>query len=221
VVSPTLTPYTPGASSQEYLKEERTVNNALGKELTTEKAAPGGVERLSIAVVLDSNTLGATDTTTVQQLVASASGVDAARGDIVQVDKLPFDTAAAEEATKELAQAEAAARTAGYVDLGQKAGLVLLAVIVGVVIMMRRKKGAPASLEVSASDLPDGVLMPARLDALAAERLRELGPGPAEDATAIPVLDRDGMRDEVASFVDSQPEEIAQLVQGWLAQRSN
>ncbi len=221
VISPTLTPYTAGAGDQGYVKEERTVNNAIGKELTTEKAAPGGVERLSIAVVLDATTLGATDTTTVQQLVASATGVDAARGDIVQVDKLPFDTAAAEEAQKELAQAESAARTAGYVDMGQKAGLVLLAVIVAIVLMIRRKKSAPASVEVSASDLPDGVLMPARLEALAAERRRELGPGPAQEGLANPALERDQMRDQVASFVDSQPEEIAQLVQGWLTQRGS
>lgn len=218
VLSPTLSPYTPGGDGQGYVKEERTVNNALGKELTTEKAAPGGVERLSIAVVLDSTTLGATDTTAVQQLVAGAAGVDAQRGDLVQVDKLPFDTTATEEAKQQLAEAEAAAKTAGYVDMAEKAGLVLLAVIAAIVVMVRRKKAAPASVEVSASDLPDGVLMPARLEALAAERMRELGPGPAQDG-ADP--DRDRMRDDVAAFVDSQPEEIAQLVQGWLSQRSS
>jgi flagellar M-ring protein FliF len=105
------------------------------------------------------------------------------------------------------------------VQLGEKAGLVLLAIIVGVVMMVRRKKSAPASVSVSASDLPDGVLMPARMDAIAADRRRELGPGP--DDVLSPVQERERRRDEVASFVDSQPEEIAQLVQGWLSQRSN
>ncbi len=220
VISPTLTPYAPGASGQDYLKEERTVNNAVGKELVTEKAAPGAVERLSIAVVLDATTLGATDAARVQQIVASAAGVNADRGDVVQVDKLPFDTASVEAAKAELDQAEASARTAQYVDMGQKAGLVLLAVIVAIVMMIRRRKSTPASVAVSASDLPDGVLMPSRLEAIAAQRRRELGPGPDDDV-ANPIIEREKMRDEVASFVDSQPEEIAQLVQGWLSQRSN
>ncbi len=206
-----------------YLKEDRTVNNAVGKELTTEKTAPGGVDRLSVAVILDANTLGSTDTTTVQQLVASAAGVDAARGDIVQVDKLPFDTTATQEAKQQLEQAEAAAKTAGYIDMGQKAGLVLLVVIVAVVMMIRRKKSAPASVDVSASDLPEGVLMPARMEALAAERMRELNAARTGDSTGAssPALERDRLRNEVSAFVDSEPDEIAALVQGWLTQRSD
>lgn len=224
VISPTLTPYTPGQQRDgDYLKEERTVNNALGKELSTEKAAPGGTNRLSIAVVLDANTLGATDPTVVQQLVASAAGVDAARGDVVKVDKLPFDTAATEQAKKELEEAVAAERTAQYIEIGERAGLVLLAVVIGIVLMIRRRKAAKdASVEASVSDLPDGVLMPARLEALAAERLQALTAAPIEeDDGSGRALGRDQLRNEVASYVDTQPEEIAQLVQGWLGQRSS
>jgi len=35
------------------------------------------------------------------------------------------------------------------------------------------------------------------------------------------VLERERLRDEVAEFVDSQPDDIAQLVQGWLGQKSS
>jgi flagellar M-ring protein FliF len=74
VISPTLTPFASGGSGGGYVKEDRTVNNGVGKEVTQEQAAPGAVERLSIAVVLDAETLGATDTTTVQALIAGAAG---------------------------------------------------------------------------------------------------------------------------------------------------
>lgn len=220
VISPSLTPLAGADTGGQYVKEDRTVNNAIGKEVTQEQAAPGTVERLSVAVVLDSSTVGAVDTTRIQALVASAAGIDPQRGDIVQVDKLPFDTAAVEAAKEKLDKAEASARTAQYVDMGQKAALVLLAVIAVIVVTMRRRKGAPAAVAVSASDLPEGVLMPPRLEAIAAERLRELGPGPVEEGSA-PNQERERMREQVASFVDSQPEEIAQLVQGWLAQRGS
>ena len=76
-----------------------------------------------------------------------------------------------------------------------------------------------ATVDVSASDLPDGMLMPSRIDAIGADRMRELGPG-AEAGESTPALEREKLRDEVSSFVDSQPEEIAQLVQGWLTERN-
>jgi flagellar M-ring protein FliF len=229
VISPTLSPLTGAASGQFYSKENRTVNNAVGKVVTQEQAVPGAVERLSIAVVLDAKSAGAVDTTEVQSLVASAAGVDSQRGDIVKVNKLPFDTAAVEEAKKELAKAEAAERTAGYVDLGTKAGIGLLVVIVVMIALLRRRKKGGPTVEASASDLPNGVLMPSRVDAISADRRRELGPGPDGETAgdgrgapgAAPALEREKLRDEVASFVDSQPEEIAQLVQGWLAQRGS
>ena len=56
---------------------------------------------------------------------------------------------------------------------------------------------------------------------------RELGAAPAGEGDAPeqevlnPILERERLREEVASFVDSQPDDIAQLVQGWLEQRSN
>ena len=55
--------------------------------------------------------------------------------------------------------------------------------------------------------------------------MRELGPGTHGPemggmTESTPALEREKLRDEVSSFVDSQPEEIAQLVQGWLTERS-
>ncbi len=219
VTSPTLSPYAGSNGNGLYNKENRTVNNGVSKELTKEQATPGGVQRLSVAVALDAETAGAVDTAAVQSLVAGAAGVDAARGDVVQVNKLPFDKAGVEAAKTELAQAESAAKRAEYIDIGKKAALVLLVAVVGIVLMLRsRRRGT--QIEATASDLPEGLLMPARMDELVAARRRELSAGP-EDGDQKVLAQQDARRDQLASFMDSQPDDIAALVQGWLSDRSS
>jgi flagellar M-ring protein FliF len=208
-----------------YLKEAATRNNGVGKVITEEQAAPGGIERLTAAVILNADASGAADTAKIQALVSSALGVDSTRGDLVTVDTMPFDKTTAEATKKEIAAAASAAKTAGYIDLGKKAGLGLLVLIVAILVMMKSKGSGGASVDASASDLPDGMLMPSRMEAIGADRLRELGPGAGGTAMggmidSNPALERDKLRGEVSSFVDSQPEEIAQLVQGWLSQRN-
>ena len=215
---PTLAPTTGAGGGGRYAKNERTVNNGVGTTVSKAQAAPGRVERLTAAVVLDSATAGAVDPTQVQALVANAIGIDPKRGDSVQVDKLAFDTAATQAAQKELAEATAAAQRATYVDLGSKAGIGLL-VLVALLAAVRRRRRAPR-IEAVASDLPsEGTLMLAQevQAALAAGTLRS--PAALPSGTEDPARERERLRDEVAAFVDSQPDEIAQLVQGWLSQR--
>ena len=92
---------------------------------------------------------------------------------------------------------------------------------------MRRRKKAGPRVEAVATDLPaEGTVMlaPEVQAALAAGRLPALGAGGGLDALAAAPDDgaraaRERMREELSTFVDNQPDEIAQLVQGWLAQQ--
>jgi flagellar M-ring protein FliF len=216
---PTLSPGTGAAGGGNYEKSEGTVNNGVNSEVSKATGAPGRIERLTAAVVLDSGKAGAITATQVQQLVANAIGVDAARGDTVQVDKLAFDTTAAAAAQEQLAAAEAAAKQAQYVDLATKAGIGLLVLVALVVALRRSRRNRPPRVEAVARDLPpDQVLLAKEMQAALAAGA--LGPAAitseAEDASR----QRDRLREEVSAFVDSQPDEIAQLVQGWLSQRA-
>ena len=225
----TPTPLSSAMGTGQYYKDSTTRNNGIGKSIVEAEAAPGAVKRLSVAVVLDSSAAEGVDPATVQALVASAVGIDSTRGDVVQVNAVPFNKAAAEKTAKELAKAEAEAKTAGYIDLGKKGGMGLLIVIAAVILMLKQRKGKAAgpTVDATATDLPDGLLVPSRLEAIGADRMRELGAGPAGEMGALeqealsPIIEREKLREEVASFVDSQPDDIAQLVQGWLEQRSN
>lgn len=197
-----------------YGRDQRTVNNAVGKVVERSQAAPGKVDRLTVAVAVNAAAKGAVSPADVQALVSNAVGLDAARGDAVQVTKLPFDTAAADAAAKELAAAEAAQKTAGYLELGKKAGLALLVLVVGLVMFLRRRKGG--SVEASASDLPyDDYYVQQPLAALGSGEQQQ----PALPSAEQTAFERDKVRDEVSALVDSQPEDVAAVIQGWLNER--
>ena len=224
---PTLTAASGSGNGGTYSKSERTVDNPVGSVVTKAQGAPGAVKRLSVAVVLDAAKTGVA-TNEVQQLVENAVGVDPKRGDTVQVSKLPFDTTAAQAAAKQLADVQAAERTAGYLELGKKAGIGLL-VLLALMLGWRRSR-RETRVDATASDLPASgnvLLSPEVQAAIAAGRLPALGGSPAalggplalEQDDAEAAARRDRMRSELAQFVDNQPDEIAQLVQGWLAER--
>lgn len=210
-----------GSNGGAYSRKQSTVNNSVDKTVERATAAPGSIQRLSVAVILNARTAGTLNTAQVQSQVAAAVGLDPKRGDVVQVDALPFDTTAQAAASKEIAAADKAAKTASYVELGKKAGIGLL-VVVGLILMLRRgRKDAP--IEATASDLPaSGLVLPPAL-AGAFGPAGAIGAGGAgADAgqaalTAGP--SRDQIRQDVAALVDNQPDEVAEMLQGWLSER--
>lgn len=236
---PTLAPAAGSSGAGSYDRQQRTVDNAVGKVVESAQAAPGTVQRLTVAVVLDSGQTAGTDATTVQQLVSNAVGLNGQRGDTVEVSSLPFDTTAATEAAKEIKAAQSAERTSQLLDIGTKVGLGLAAVIVLFLLLRKRGRGEP--IEAYASDLPDETLLPAmrqlalpqaqapglpaQLGSALPLPLPAGGGDPAEHALpagqAEKVAQRDRLRDEVAQLVENQPDEVAQVIQGWLAQRKS
>jgi flagellar M-ring protein FliF len=210
-----------------YKKTERTVNNSVGKEVQRVQKAPGGVQRLTVAVVLDSKVAGAMDANQIEQLVGNAVGLNAERGDTVQVEALPFDTSAQDAAAAELAAADKAAAMERYVSLGKQAGLWLLGLLVLFILFRRRKKGGDITVEATATSLPlgstvegvEGVVIPAGAGAPIDGGLLTALPSGTTGREVLAGPDRDQMRDEVAALVDSQPDDVAAMLQGWLDER--
>jgi flagellar M-ring protein FliF len=199
-----------------YQREQSTKNNTLNETVTKTDTAPGGVKRMTVAVVLDTKTAGALNTGTVQQLVANAVGLDTTRGDTVQVDALPFDTTAAADAAKALAAADAAAKTTQYLEIGKKAGIALLILIILFLATRRKKKDQDeTTIDATASDLPNEGLV------LAGGQQAAIGSGDQLAIAAQSEMTRDKMRDDVAALVDNQPDDVAQMLQGWLAERKS
>ena len=207
------TPLASASGNGSYLRSQQTVNNAVDQSVAQVKAAPGKVERMTVAVVLNQKTAGTLSPAVASQLVSTALGLDTKRGDAVNVSVLPFDTTAADAAKKALDAQASAERTASYLSLAKQVGLALLVIIAVIIFLRRRKKRLQeeeeARIEATASDLPEGYVLP------------QQGIGGSQQLALAQEADlsRDRMRDEVSAMVDNQPDDVAAMLQGWLAER--
>lgn len=206
-----------------YIKESSTSDNAVGKVTEDRVKAPGSVKRLSVAVLLDTKTAGTLNSADVHKLVSTAAGIQSARGDSVTVTSMPFDTTASKTAATELAQAKKAQSSQSMTSLVKLGGLVLLVLAVLVISFLSSRKGRRTELteteKVQLEDLRKRLSLvdahsPAALENGNARAL-PAGPSPED-------LENDrrlAVRDEIGELVERQPEEVATLLRGWLADR--
>ena len=215
---PTLTASANGSGTGSYNERKSTTDYGRDKVVERSLVAPGQVQRLSVSVALDSSVSGITPAQ-VQAMVSGAVGLDAKRGDVVQVTQVPFDTTAAATAKKELAQQAQQAQLNSYVSLAKKVALGLLLLIVLFVAWRRRRKNRP-SVEATASDLPDYANV---LVSRPAPPAIEARPAPVQLAlpTEEEMANRERIRAEVTRLVDNSPDEVARMLQGWLAERNS
>lgn len=212
-----------GTGDGGYTKESTTENNSVNQTDQVTKSAPGSVQRQSVAVVIDAAKAGTADINQITQIVNSAAGLDPARGDTVSVVKTAFDASAATEASAALKEAEKADQQdalIGYAKTGALALLVLVMLIVVLVGFRRRKVETVDVLDVNAppislGDITDGLGEPKMLEPALPRQRVALEPAPVD-----PVLEAAAARrDEVVELVSRQPEEVAELLRGWLADR--
>ena len=193
-----------GSKSGTYSNTSTTVNNALGTTRTRVANAPGSVKNLSIAVALDSNVKNL-DVGGITNLVKSGSGYNAARGDTLAVQSLPFSK------TGQLAGGATPSTTAspsnlmGMIKQGALAALVL-AVLVGVFLASRKSKKKPAVADDDVLSFPedgtDGA--DAGDTAAAATNVTDLR-GAAERR-----------RRALASAAGDHPQDVARVLTSWL-----
>jgi flagellar M-ring protein FliF len=206
-----------------YQQSTETRNNAVGMVTTTTKSAPGAVKKLSVAVIVDS-TAAKVDPAQLQQLISSAVGLDPKRGDMIAVSSMAFD----QTATKANAAAQAAATQAGtaqviqgYIKMGVIALVILILLIVATVAARRKRKADQAKREADASaaleemqNAIDVARAKLSLDGGGAGMALEGGPGGDIDG-----ISRETRQRELSQLVAQQPDEVAQLLRGWLADR--
>lgn len=210
----TTTGGTAGASS--YKKTSETSDNAVDKTVEQRDAAPGGVKSLHVGVVLDAKKAGVVDPTTIETLLVASIGIDPKRGDTVNVTSLPFDRSTEIAAAKELKAADAAASNAKRMAMLRNAALVLVIGLLVVMAWLRNRKKNQARIEATTY-----VVEQLRKDAVE----RAAVPVAAEPSPAMVALERadnqmtDTVRDEIASLVERQPEDVAALLRGWLVEQ--
>jgi flagellar M-ring protein FliF len=194
IVSDTTGDYTYDRSE---VIREYGVDNIISREIT----APGKVEHLSVAVVMDDGSLTGAPVPAVgeiESLITAAVGLDTARGDTISVSTVPFSVP---EVVEEPEAAAAAPMDVMSMIPQFIGGLVLFIVTIALLLMARGgKKGKSETIDLA---------QPAALTSGESGAAGALA-GRAEGAEIHP---------EVMNLVQRQPEEIAVLLRSWLADR--
>ncbi|MEJ5913344.1 flagellar basal-body MS-ring/collar protein FliF [Pseudokineococcus sp. 1T1Z-3] len=200
-----------------YTSSSTDRQNGVNKTTTQTQSAPGAVRRQSVSVVVDTEASRAVDMQALQEAVTAAAGVDPARGDVVSVSQMPFDTAGAEAAAEAAAAADAAAAAAERTTLLQTAAVllvVLLLLLVAGVAALRRRRRLRREAEEEDYDLGAMEALPAPV------------PPPAAPVAEIPLqrpaleqLPKDSAalaREQVVDLAERDPDEVAGLLRSWL-----
>jgi flagellar M-ring protein FliF len=212
--SPTTLPASTGGATT-YNSQQNATNFAVDKVTQQIVQAPGTVNRMSIAVAVDSNTKGV-DATTIKQLVSAAAGIQPSRGDTVDVALVPFDTTTAAQAQKELKAAAAAkSQTKMFGEIKTGVMILLLLLVVGAVLRSARR--APQRLPLPIS--PDLTLEPPSRG-LGAGTLVSPGHAPVRYEPLTKSQAELAAADMSRQLNSARPDEVAGLLRDWLTERS-
>ncbi|MBI4504537.1 MAG: flagellar M-ring protein FliF [Chloroflexi bacterium] len=220
-------------SAANWQRQETVTNFEVSKAVERLVRQPGDLKRLSVAVVVDSQTPNvAAQLAQIETSVSAALGINPDRGDAIQVSSIPFDRTRQEEEKREL---EAQQRTDLLFNLAKLLVVVILAVVILMVVrsLLRRPAEAMmvpgvAGLAVAApTALPAGVIAP-ELEAVFEEgAAMPTGPSPEEtrireiQAKAAEAAKRRAfLEEQVAGLAKSNPEAVADLIRTWMEQEA-
>jgi flagellar M-ring protein FliF len=223
-----------GGGANGYTLDQRQVNYALNKVTETTNQAPGSVQRLSVAVLVDEQAVDEAAVAQIDTLVSAAAGIDPARGDAVVVTRMPFDSSVEEAMKKELESKSASKVGAGSsLMLFVAAGIIGLLIVVSTFLVLRRRKKDLATLEslaarLSARTEPESGAL-ADQDTTVVPVVSAGNDGASVDGrfgTAVPHVPgstgegrRSERREVLTELIDNQPDEVAQLLRDWLGDR--
>lgn len=222
---------TSSGENRSYDLDEAARQYALNREVELINRAPGKIERMSVAVIVDSATTTPAMLEQIEDVVAVAAGIITDRGDTVVVSRMAFDTSAAEALEEEMAAAEAKASSQSQRELMQTlamAAVVLL--IVGVAwrntakARKRNRLAQSAGPEQLANYETVGLTV-GDAAAGAGSNDDEFAPLDADELSELvgglhhtPPPEAVRVATEVADMIDNQPEEVAQLLRGWMTE---
>src|SRR5579884_199543 len=190
-----------GASTSGH--KETTQNFELSKTVEKVSRLPGSVKRLSVSVVLDSS-IPADQVAELQKAIPAAVGLDSSRGDQVQIASVPFDKSFAEAEKKAIEEAKSQEQMNQYLGLARSFGLpvlgMLLLVVMAFIVTRRARPEAVPALAGS----PVGAIVTEVID----------------DEPRLPpeAQRRRLLREKITTLAQEDPQAIAQVIRGWLAE---
>ena len=199
-----------------YNKTSNDTTYDMGKQTIVTTQGPGTVNRLSIAVLVD--TKSKANIASITKLASQAAGLDPKRGDTIQVVQLPFSTtstATAVAATKAAAKAKSGEAMTGLIRLVVS----ILGVLALVVLMLRStKKEKREDISASLERLSEG----GGQLALPSGSSHALGGGIGGHSgiPALPSARTTAAAGELAGLIEDSPEEVAKVLRSWMHDRA-
>jgi len=207
-----------GGGESSYNKESTTSNNAVGKTTTVTAGAPGGLNRLTVSVVMDEAVAGTLPQQEIQNLVSNAVGLDTARGDDITVSSLPFDTTAADEAAAEMEAAREAEASAQMWSMIRTGGIAAGIALVVLIVWLRSRRSGDVEEEYEPLELSDDML--AELDRLRVASSREVVEIDNRQME-LEAAERQKVRGDISAMVSERPDEVAAMLRGWLTENKS
>ncbi len=189
----------------------------ISKRIEETVTAPGNVERLSVAVLVDEAAKGA-KVGTIREAVNAAAGIDEARGDQVTVQKIAFDTSSEEAASAEMASASKSAMIMG---LAKNVGAVVLLLVF---LFMLRSIVRQIRVQTPSSPAPLSAGVAPSMPIERVETVVEGAPAPsmAQSEASAPAPRRQSsahVADLPPEVAQSDPEDLAKLVRSWMSEQ--
>jgi flagellar M-ring protein FliF len=205
-----------GGGDSTYNKESTTANNAVGKTTEVVQGAPGGLNRLTVSVVMDDAIAGNLNQQQIRDLVGNAVGLDEARGDDITVASLPFDTTAADAAAAEMEAAREAEASEQMWSMIRTGGIAAGIALVVLLVWLRSRRQQDVEEDYEPLELTDDML--AELDRLRVASSREETPAIDTRQMELEAAERQKVRGEISAMVSERPDEVAAMLRGWLTE---
>jgi flagellar M-ring protein FliF len=191
-----------GNADSRYNRKSNTVDNVVPKTITKTDVAPGALNKLQVALVVDKSVAPA-DFAAIQTAIKGASGFDAERGDVFQAAQVPFAKAPDEP-------------KAGPVPVGMLGPIkwvgLGLATLVFMFFMARSLRKREGEALASPSWLTE-IEQPVSLAELEAPRT----PRPEHPTVVLPPREQDEAAQALDQLMDREPDRVAAQVRHWMA----
>jgi flagellar M-ring protein FliF len=207
-----------GGGNSTYNKESTTANNAVGKTTEVTQGAPGGLNRLTVSVVMDQAVAGNLNQQQMRDLMTTAVGLDPARGDQITVATLPFDTTAADAAAADMEAARAAESSAQMWSMIRTGGIAAGIALVVLLVWLRSRRQQEIEEDYEPLELTDDML--AELDRLRVTSSREEIKVDNRQME-LEAAERLKVRTDISTMVSEKPDEVAAMLRGWLGENKS
>ncbi|HZK54570.1 MAG TPA: flagellar basal-body MS-ring/collar protein FliF [Desulfosporosinus sp.] len=216
--TPTYPTGTTGVNSTT-TKTDETKNYQVDTTQEEQVVSPGAVKRLSVSVIADLDTINQAQLDQIKTIVATAAGVDASRGDEIQVAALAFNKTDLQQEKLAMETAQKREQLVTYIEIGA-------AVVLGLIVMMLllrsrstkkragKMSGMNRSEPVSLAQAEMFMAQQAAAEEQAKLNFKQKSVKTAEQ------IQKQKTQESVELYSRNNPDEVARLMKTWLSEES-